>query len=798
METLCTNSYCSVSEVSPRRGAAASMAAEIRNTQPVCVPFRCRPHPHEPPGQLPLPAHYLLPATASLACLVASMRADGRLTPVAPLVFFSARGEGNATPLELTLTGQDLHYLAAADGCVHLLYLRSGSSAPGSSDSAPGSAPSTPTGPARDAVAKTLVEVGEFVGGNSPHGGRLPEGATAASCTFLNPRASVKLLPPLRPARGGHVPRLLYVATFLDMCAAGLVVPLLASYTRSLGGSARFTGLLQASYGLSQLIGANLFGGLSDRLGRKRVLQLSLFGGILGYLSLAAAVGHFYSLRLLLLSRLPIGLLKQTLTAARAVAADCSTPASRMQVMTRLGCVVGAGFVLGPGVGGVMGKRVGPAAPPILAAALFAIALLIVSVALPETAPVAVAEARVLALLKVARQGWVRRAESGAANAGNMANAANIEGARGVGGDLGDGAPLVCSEDALRSLLEDLLPRWRYEGEMALPAEVAATVHASFMSRLARGRAIGADKGSAAQRGGGSDWGPTRWPVVAQVLAELYLEDKEEGGFLHVGGAKHVWASAAPLAPAAGEREETPPAAAPQPRLREGGSGRSGPAAERMGLACVAAAICARASLSDARQLLNDPSLAVARRLLLARSVLEFGVMLMHSVFADYTRTKYNWDAKQTGYAMAYSGLLSFLIDLLLLPALLQRRLLSERSMTAIGAAAAALGLTGTAIVSTSKGFLTALAALAVGASLFKSAASTLVLNAARRERSGLASGGVDAMEALCRVLAPVGGGVLIEATGVEAPPIAAALTCLVGGALMWTGTPGRPKQKRA
>ena len=90
------------------------------------------------------------------------------------------------------------------------------------------------------------------------------------------------------------------------------------------------------------------------------------------------------------------------------------------------------------------------------------------------------------------------------------------------------------------------------------------------------------------------------------------------------------------------------------------------------------------------------------------------------------------------------------------------------------------------------------LAALAVGASLFKSAASTLVLNAARRERSGLASGGVDAMEALCRVLAPVGGGVLIEATGVEAPPIAAALTCLVGGALMWTGTPGRPKQKRA
>ena len=46
----------------------------------------------------------------------------------------------------------------------------------------------------------------------------------------------------------------------------GLVVPLLAAYSRELGGGPRFTGVLQASYGLTQLLGANLLGGLSDTL----------------------------------------------------------------------------------------------------------------------------------------------------------------------------------------------------------------------------------------------------------------------------------------------------------------------------------------------------------------------------------------------------------------------------------------------------------------------------------------------------------------------------------------------------
>ena len=53
--------------------------------------------------------------------------------------------------------------------------------------------------------------------------------------------------------------------------------------------------------------------------------------------------------------------------------------------MSLLGAAVGSGFVVGPAVGGVMAKKVGLGAPPLLSAALFAIALCVVTFGLPES-----------------------------------------------------------------------------------------------------------------------------------------------------------------------------------------------------------------------------------------------------------------------------------------------------------------------------------------------------------------------------------------------------------------------------
>ena len=106
--------------------------------------------------------------------------------------------------------------------------------------------------------------------------------------------------------------------------------------------------MLQASYGLTQLLGANVLGGLSDTLGRRRLLQASMLGGLVGYSCLALSLGPRGGLWLLLASRLPIGLLKQSLAVSRAAVADCTRPGARMRPMSRLGAAVGSGLVRTP------------------------------------------------------------------------------------------------------------------------------------------------------------------------------------------------------------------------------------------------------------------------------------------------------------------------------------------------------------------------------------------------------------------------------------------------------------------
>ena len=190
----------------------------------------------------------------------------------------------------------------------------------------------------------------------NPHNDKDRETASIASCTFLSTRPGDKR-PELQPSSGGRVPRVLFLALFVDVTAVGLVVPMLASYSRALGAGPGFTGVLQATYGLCQLIGSNLFGGMSDTKGRKKVLRISALGAILGYALLYVAIEE-HSLPLLLLSRIPVGLMKQSMTVSRALIADCTLPTTRMRPMSVLGAMVAAGFVFGPAFGGVLSKKI--------------------------------------------------------------------------------------------------------------------------------------------------------------------------------------------------------------------------------------------------------------------------------------------------------------------------------------------------------------------------------------------------------------------------------------------------------
>ena len=408
------------------------------------------------------------------------------------------------------------------------------------------------------------------VGGmTNPHGELAPEGATIASCTFLNPRASGRLLPPAVPTGNGRVPASLYVATLLDVTAVGLVVPLLAAYSRHLGAGPRFTGVLQATYGLAQLIGANVFGGLSDTLGRRTLLLVSSAGGAVGYACLAAAVGPYASLPLLLASRLPIGLLKQSLTVSRALVADTTHVATRLRPMSRLGGCVAMGFVLGPGLGGVLSKKAGLTVPPMLATILFLLSNLVTFFFVPETAPLPLSMSELSALMAAAERAWreaVAEKELAAGRAiGLLMNSSGstvtmlrpppglpVHGhpKPPVSVPIGPCASAATLDTPMANLVcARLIDTWRPNGRPIPPSETAPLLrrwHETLAKHAAAAKAstAAADPGV----GGAVPPPPVAWATFRAALSEEYATYKVGMGMLHADASSALVLSAATAA----------------------------------------------------------------------------------------------------------------------------------------------------------------------------------------------------------------------------------------------------------
>jgi DHA1 family tetracycline resistance protein-like MFS transporter len=142
----------------------------------------------------------------------------------------------------------------------------------------------------------------------------------------------------------------------LDALGFGIVVPIVPSLVKSLTGgdtshAAEWVGALVATFAGAQFIAAPVLGGLSDRFGRRPVVILSLLGSTANYALLAWAP----SLAWLFLGRLLAGATAASASAANAYIADITPPALRSARFGLVGAMFGAGFVLGPAMGGVLG-----------------------------------------------------------------------------------------------------------------------------------------------------------------------------------------------------------------------------------------------------------------------------------------------------------------------------------------------------------------------------------------------------------------------------------------------------------
>jgi predicted MFS family arabinose efflux permease len=63
-------------------------------------------------------------------------------------------------------------------------------------------------------------------------------------------------------------------------------------------------------------------------------------------------------------------------------------------------------------------------------------------------------------------------------------------------------------------------------------------------------------------------------------------------------------------------------------------------------------------------------------------------------------------------------------------------------------------------------------------------------MGVARRDEAGTISGAMDMMEAVCRVAAPLAGGVLLEHMALDAPPLVGCVLALAGAATLYEVAP--------
>jgi DHA1 family tetracycline resistance protein-like MFS transporter len=177
----------------------------------------------------------------------------------------------------------------------------------------------------------------------------------------------------------------IFIICAIDVLGFGIIVPLVPYMAVRFGAAPWLITAILGSYSLCQLIAAPLWGRLSDRYGRRPILIIGMAGACLSYLLLGFAPG----LSWLLLSRMLSGFMAGNISAAMAYAADVSRPEHRARALGTVGAAIAAGFMIGPGLGGLLvGNNVSAAIflrPALVSAALSLLAMVLVTLLLRES-----------------------------------------------------------------------------------------------------------------------------------------------------------------------------------------------------------------------------------------------------------------------------------------------------------------------------------------------------------------------------------------------------------------------------
>ncbi|QUR94402.1 MFS transporter [Macrococcoides canis] len=146
--------------------------------------------------------------------------------------------------------------------------------------------------------------------------------------------------------------KLLMMIQFFIYFGFSIVIPVIPALVHSLNLNAFHMGLLLASYSIVSFIAAPMWGYLSDKYGRKKVLIIGLIGFTLSFVLFGLYIDN---LPMLYTSRILGGLFSGAcFSTTTSMVSDMTTHEERNKYMGLMGMMIGLGFIFGPAVGGLL------------------------------------------------------------------------------------------------------------------------------------------------------------------------------------------------------------------------------------------------------------------------------------------------------------------------------------------------------------------------------------------------------------------------------------------------------------
>ncbi len=178
------------------------------------------------------------------------------------------------------------------------------------------------------------------------------------------------------PAHSARALAVLLLVVFINLVGFGVVIPLLPFYAKAMNAAPWQVTTMFAAYSLGQFFGEPFWGRLSDRIGRRPVLMVTILANAVAYVALAFAPNIWIAM----LVRLAGGFGSGNISTIQGYMADVTPPEKRAGRMGLLGSAFGAGFVIGPSLGGLLARpsagQLGFQIPLFVAAGMAALAVL--------------------------------------------------------------------------------------------------------------------------------------------------------------------------------------------------------------------------------------------------------------------------------------------------------------------------------------------------------------------------------------------------------------------------------------